>query len=112
MKKKCPKVNHREYMRLYYLKPGNKEAKREYDRTHLENRRLRYQHRKRWINKFKDVPCKDCGIKYNPWVMQFDHLSNKKFIISSHTWKSKNVLLEEIAKCEIRCANCHLEKTF
>lgn len=25
----------------------------------------------------KDRPCADCGVKYPPWVMQFDHLGDK-----------------------------------
>lgn len=59
----------------------------------------------------KEHPCVDCGEK-DPIVLDFDHLCDKKYNISemihSHPPSS---LLKEIAKCEIRCSNCHRKKT-
>lgn len=57
-------------------------------------------------------PCVDCG-EADVAVLQFDHLRDKVSEISTlfrrrRSWK---VLLEEIAKCEVRCANCHARKT-
>ena len=57
-------------------------------------------------------PCVDCG-ETDPRVLDFDHLNNKKHNISTliskeYSWDS---ILEEAAKCEIRCANCHRKKT-
>ena len=60
-----------------------------------------------------DHPCVDCG-ETNPVVLEFDHVrGKKKFSISSgmvkgYTW---SVLLDEIEKCDVRCANCHRIKT-
>lgn len=57
-------------------------------------------------------PCVDCGIN-EPVVLQFDHVrgvkrANVSEIVSQgftlHTIKL------EIAKCEVRCANCHIRK--
>lgn len=64
--------------------------------------------------KAKDKPCADCGGSFPYWVMDFDHLSNKRFTISKVVRKASitlALLLEEIAKCEVVCANCHRTRT-
>lgn len=54
--------------------------------------------------------CADCGIK-DPRVLEFDHVRGNKAgnvsVMVSHglAWAR---ILEEIAKCEVRCANCHV----
>ncbi len=68
-----------------------------------------------FIRQCKDVPCADCGIKYPYYVMQFDHVSGKKlFNIGDHTkvGVSRKTLEEELAKCCVRCSNCHSEITY
>lgn len=65
------------------------------------------------IRAAKEVPCADCGIEYPYYVMQFDHLGEKKFNIGQ-TGPScaREKLLAEIAKCEVVCANCHSERSY
>ena len=59
-------------------------------------------------------PCVDCGEK-DIRTLQFDHISpiEKKYNISdmvqNHVSESK--IVEEIKKCEVRCANCHAKRT-
>jgi hypothetical protein len=71
--------------------------------------------RKYVTNLLKSSSCIDCG-ETNPITLQFDHVrGKKKYDISSllarrHANKMK-LLLAEIDKCEIRCANCHSIKT-
>jgi hypothetical protein len=62
----------------------------------------------------KDKPCVDCGIKYPPWVMQFDHLNDKVGKISNMVSKGSSfkTIIEEIKKCEVVCANCHADRTY
>jgi len=62
----------------------------------------------------KDKPCMDCGIKYPACVMEFDHVDDNKISnISNLMLKSSwQVILEEIEKCELVCANCHRLRTF
>ena len=61
-------------------------------------------------------PCADCGRRFPYYVMQFDHLPeyDKSFTISE---AKTNVvplekLKEEIAKCDVVCANCHAIRTY
>jgi hypothetical protein len=56
-------------------------------------------------------PCADCG-ETDPVVLEFDHLRDKKFSIAKiwrdHQWQT---VLDEMAKCEVVCANCHRRRT-
>ena len=58
--------------------------------------------------------CADCKESYAYWQLDFDHLENKSFGISSFSAKTADVekIKEEMAKCEIVCANCHRNRTF
>jgi len=61
----------------------------------------------------EDRSCIDCG-NANPIVLEFDHVRGKKryeisiMLNAGFAWAR---ILEEVAKCEIRCANCHRVKT-
>jgi len=76
----------------------------------------RHRHRNRdWMHEVKDCPCMDCGVKYHPAVMEFDHrLGTKKlFNVSVGVLsRSRRVVLEEMSKCDIVCANCHRMRTW
>lgn len=66
------------------------------------------------VNDIKRKPCVDCGGIFNPWQMDFDHLRNKEFNISAAAGRlgvSGKRLMDEIAKCELVCANCHRDRT-
>lgn len=53
--------------------------------------------------------CQDCGYRENSDALQFDHVVEKEpgMTVSKLTAASLQRLLDEIAKCEVRCANCH-----
>lgn len=56
-------------------------------------------------------PCVDCG-ENDPVVLEFDHIRDKKaFTIGSCLHYDWSKIENEIAKCEIRCSNCHKRKT-
>ena len=66
-----------------------------------------------WDHLMKN-PCVDCG-NSDPLVLEFDHIdqANKSFEISERTKAGPiEELLAEIAKCEVRCANCHRARTY
>ena len=59
-------------------------------------------------------PCVDCG-EADIVVLEFDHIGDdKKFNISDATRHGYGMdkVIAEIAKCEVRCANCHRKKTY
>lgn len=66
------------------------------------------------LNKLKlELGCKDCGYKENHAALQFDHLPQFKKVseVSSLAVSGTKALEEELAKCEVVCANCHCIRT-
>lgn len=74
----------------------------------------REKNRQKMLEYLKNNPCVDCG-ESNPYVLDFDHVRGEKSfsvgkaISGSH--RSWVKILEEINKCEVRCANCHRKRT-
>jgi hypothetical protein len=66
------------------------------------------------INELKNVPCKDCGNSYPPYIMQFDHTgTDKKYNVSQMAvLGSERKIRLEASKCEVVCANCHAIRTY
>ena len=65
------------------------------------------------IEAAKCKPCMDCGREYPHYVLDFDHVrGDKRRAVSKMKYCSVRLLLEEIAKCDVVCANCHRERTF
>jgi hypothetical protein len=60
---------------------------------------------------FRTRPCIDCG-ETDPIVLEFDHVGHKELTIAAgirrRSWQA---ILDEIAKCEVLCANCHRRRT-
>lgn len=99
--------NRSEANRKYYLNGGKQKI--------LESNRKRREEIRNYLNEVKDVPCCDCGERHPPYVMQFDHVdpSTKEFGLANAardqlSWEK---IKEEVAKCEIVCANCHMKRT-
>jgi len=70
---------------------------------------------KELIIEHKSKPCTDCGVQYPFYVMQFDHVrGKKKFNLSrvSSLGMGRQAVLDEIAKCDVVCANCHAVRTW
>lgn len=99
-------------------------CKRAYDRDYYKDRiydksirrkntlARRDTNRKIVYNHLKSHPCVDCG-ETDVIVLEFDHIKDKKYNISSIVGQgmSDKLLIAEIDKCEVRCANCHRRKT-
>ncbi|MEK7551144.1 MAG: hypothetical protein AAB532_00915 [Patescibacteria group bacterium] len=81
-------------------------------------RKLRYiQQRKKLLEEIKNRPCMDCGKRFPPWVMDFDHRNSQEKIASISRltfWKMANFekVKKEIEKCDLVCANCHRQRTY
>lgn len=60
----------------------------------------------------KDVPCLDCGGRFPPECMDFDHRPGEvKLMEMGETMRKLSLWLAEAAKCDIVCANCHRIRT-
>ena len=81
----------------------------------MVQKRLLRQQRCLWLSDYKSSrPCTDCGGFFHPAAMTFDHLpgSAKRDNVSDLLRAyHQNVAMEEIAKCELVCANCHAVRT-
>lgn len=96
-----------------------------YGKRHYENNREKYTSRVRARRHVRDTywswlmtylvshPCVDCG-ETDPVVLEFDHRDGTTKVgtvgamLSRASWST---LLSEIAKCDVRCANCHRLRT-
>lgn len=95
-----------------------REAKRRYyernpDVYRAKNDRKRARLR-RMVVVAKCVPCSDCQRRYPFYVMDFDHRDPqlKEALISKLVDRgSLRRLREEMAKCDVVCANCHRKRT-
>lgn len=68
-----------------------------------------------YMREQKDRPCMDCGLPYPPYVMQFDHRPGEAKagnVASMARLGSLRKVKDEIAKCDVVCANCHAERTY
>lgn len=77
--------------------------------------RTRQRRTSEFLRNLKRVPCADCGQRFDPVQMHFDHRDprQKSFNLAAGRalLKNREQLLAEIAKCEIVCANCHRLRT-
>lgn len=98
-------------------------CQRSYSKEHYKNNKQDYLTRNKnskSIDKFKKrireykstTPCKDCGQTYPYYVMDFDHLHDKKCDVSQLVNSGRSAKARtEILKCELVCANCHRGRT-
>lgn len=103
MPSRSPEANRAAVKKHYYANKAYYLAKN----TKVKAKKLAY------IRSLKDNPCTDCGIKYPFYVMEFDHREGStKFReigrMPCNSWKQIN---DEIAKCDLVCANCHRTRT-
>jgi hypothetical protein len=56
--------------------------------------------------------CIDCGIA-DPVVLEFDHVGPKRDAVTALAWSGYSLasIIREIARCEVRCCNCHRRRT-
>lgn len=89
---------------------GNKESYNA--RARLNQAKARVDGRAFMIDYLGSHPCVDCG-QSDIRVLQFDHkdLIGSGRRVGYYTYSLPR-LKKEIAKCEVRCANCHMIRTF
>jgi hypothetical protein len=106
--KKCKSCN-RDYQRKWFNENREVQARRV-----KRNSAIALKRNREWLFEYlKDHNCVDCGEK-DPVVLTFDHIDpslkegNISALVRDHSLK---VLIAEVEKCEVRCANCHMRKT-
>ena len=100
------------------------DCRRAYDRRHYAERgraarlaraRVHRNSARVWMVSLKgDHPCTDCREVFPPWVMHWDHLPGHRKVgeISSMVGRRpREAVLDELAKCELVCSNCHAVRT-
>ena len=95
------------YDRRYYAERGKP--------ARLARKRAAIDAARTWMAALKEgVPCTDCGGVFPVYVMHWDHLPGFEKVgeisvmVASRT---RAVVLEELKKCELVCANCHVMRT-
>jgi hypothetical protein len=72
--------------------------------------------RRAWLDEYKlKAGCTDCGYNAHPRALDFDHIGTDKVGnvgLMIHDRIAWPIILAEIAKCEIVCANCHRIRTY
>lgn len=93
------------------LAPGRKYYARNREARIADTQR-RAERNRVILHEAKSKPCADCGVQYPPCVMDLDHVRGKKDkCVGSMLTYSVERLRAEIAKCDVRCANCHRLKS-
>lgn len=78
-----------------------------------EQSRHWHRSRKDALEALKSGPCLDCGGLFPPECMDWDHRpdENKVLAIGRMRFAPWQSVLDEIAKCDLVCANCHRIRT-
>lgn len=104
------KVCQRKQHKAWYARHGKKHRKRV-----VENQQAIKNANKQWVwDYLSNHPCVDCG-ENDPMILEFDHVRGKKRNSISRLvgeGYGLETIQAEIAKCVVRCANCHRRKTY
>lgn len=124
--KKCKKCSLEKELTEFYARSAMcKSCHSEYTKQHYKDKKSYYKEKaklsrekimsanKMLVRGFlMENPCIDCGCP-DIEVLQFDHRDEKtkEYTIANIYHLSQDKLLKEMAKCDVRCANCHTKRT-
>jgi|SRR5271157_1599006 len=99
----------RKYWLEWYANPANREKHIKRNRA-LQDKRL--VEIRKWVDNYKiEHGCVDCGYNTNAAALDLDHRdpTQKRNTVSMlvRNMNSLDGVKTEVAKCEVRCANCH-----
>ena len=101
-----------------------KSCRKAYDHEYHDRNRGRWQLKKnafkaekrQWLRDLKaNNACADCGQVFPPETMEWDHLPGTEKlgeISTTFASRSRKLVLEEVAKCDLVCSNCHAIRTY
>jgi hypothetical protein len=73
--------------------------------------REKYRNTTELLNGIKNSPCMDCGNRFPPECMDFDHVKGSKIDCVGSLKLNPGKMLQEISKTELVCACCHRIRT-
>lgn len=94
---------------VYVKRPSQNHWRcRKCETLHVRNRRRRLRQE---IITLAGGKCQRCGYDKCQRALSFHHRdkSKKSFRLSVDSLRGKGAILEEVAKCDLLCANCHME---
>jgi hypothetical protein len=101
---------YRAYARAYYVR--RKAEDPSFVLTKREQAKSRKQMRLDLLNEIKVTRgCADCGYNADAVALDFDHARGEKEFAISMSKRSVKTILDEVAKCDVVCANCHRIRT-
>jgi hypothetical protein len=116
------KEKRRIYARLWDKTAAGKKKKARNDRAYfLKHKPKVYMRMRRFydakrdiLDRLKNKPCADCYGWFEPCQMDFDHRNpkEKRNNVGELRNHRRKLLLEEIAKCDLVCSNCHRLRTY
>jgi hypothetical protein len=95
------------------MKPIRRDHYRNNTKSYYARSKARKEENRKWLLQLLSGKCcVDCG-ENDPIVLDFDHVRGVKSGCVSQMLheRSKESVISEIEKCEVRCANCHRRKT-
>ena len=82
---------------------------------YIDRKREHWRLQARMLERIRATPCMDCGLRFPPCAMDFDHRDpgSKRAAVSRMIGRAGTArILDEVAACDIVCANCHRLRTF
>ena len=97
----------------------NRKAGKKYYLTHKPEQLVRNKNKKdqirSYIKQYKEFRgCMDCGGKFPFYVLDLDHRDPNEKVCSPASLANNGsweVMLRELDKCDVVCANCHRKRT-
>ena len=129
MSKRCGRCGEEKPLTDFHRRRGGHQAwcipcRRGYDAEYhrkMRERRIAQAKARRtafmaWYVALKEgKPCSDCGGVFHSAAMQWDHRPGsikEDDVANLRNSTSRRLILLEIAKCDLVCANCHAVRTF
>jgi hypothetical protein len=101
-------IKRQAYQKRYFRKWYKRNHQSELERARQRKQKSTVKVRQYIVDYLSTHPCIDCG-ETDIIVLEFDHVRGKKkadvaSMIATYTLAT---VKKEIAKCDVRCANCH-----
>jgi len=111
----CPRCEKNCNITEFYNRRGKENSSVYCKKCTNEQTLIRQRHLKKQMVEYKGGKCSKCGYDKCINALEFHHIDpNEKEFTLSHlkSYSFTKIIMEELDKCEIVCANCHREIHF